>query len=96
MHYTKTNRAKIHSNSFYLSLSLLKALDKVAEIEGQSRSVIVERALIYYFEKENKNAWEKSKRAYKKAKKIYFKKTNPKKHRKTFQTKTYLQECLFA
>lgn len=46
IHYnTKRKIIKAHSSSFYLSCELLKKLDFVAEMKGQSRSVIVDVSL---------------------------------------------------
>lgn len=48
MHYKHKRTAKEKSTSFYLSVDLLDKLDFVAELEGQSRSVIVEACVEFY------------------------------------------------
>ncbi len=95
MHYKKNNRQKIHSGSFYLSQQFLDILSLVAEFEGQSKSVIIERAILYKIGGENEKSWEKSKRAYKKKKKIFTKKRNAKANKKAFQIFTDDKNALF-
>lgn len=48
MHYKHKRTAKEKSTSFYLSVDLLDKLDFIAELEGQSRSVIVEACVEFY------------------------------------------------
>lgn len=48
MHYKHKRTAKEKSTSFYLAKSLLEKLDFVADLEGQSRSVIVEACVEFY------------------------------------------------
>lgn len=54
---------------------LLKILELIKEQEGKSRSVIIERMIIYLLEKEkgnkNETAWNKSKRSYRRTFKSY-------------------------
>lgn len=52
--YVKKRTGKVNTNSFYLPEAVLKKLDFIAELENQSRSVIVEVAL--RFEKGGTNA----------------------------------------
>ncbi|MFC3847100.1 ribbon-helix-helix protein, CopG family [Helicobacter baculiformis] len=73
---------KVHTGSFFLEFRLLELLDKVAQLEGQSRGVIVERALRFYFAQRGiydiRTQWKKSKaRLYKSAQKVY---VTPKRH----------------
>lgn len=85
---------KVHSGTFYLSQDILKALDIIARIENQSRSVIVECALVF---QRAKYDWDKcKKRTYKKPKKIPASQRNPKGHCKKKQREAFKQECLFA
>ncbi|WP_104637734.1 hypothetical protein [Helicobacter felis] len=59
-------RPKEHTGSFYLEAEIIELLDIIAHIEGQSRAIIVERAVRYCLQGE-KNDWEKSKKStYKK------------------------------
>lgn len=99
-HLWHNPRTKEQTNSFYLSDEFLRVLDFVAEIEAQSRSRILERAL--YFDKlggENgdntRHLWGKSKRVYKKAQKIHTKQRRNKADKTLKQSKAYKQECLF-
>ncbi len=65
---------KEHTGSFFLEPALLELLDTIATLEGQSRGVIVERAVRYFLiGGENEKRWEKSKCAYTAKKKVHVK-----------------------
>ena len=53
MHYKHKRTAKEKSTSFYLSKNLLEKLDFIADLEGQSRSVIVEMCVEFYMKGTN-------------------------------------------
>ncbi|MCI5968582.1 ribbon-helix-helix domain-containing protein [Helicobacter sp.] len=84
----------MHSCTFYLSQEMLQMLDIIALLENQSRSVIVECALMF---KKGKYDWQKCKaKTYKKKKKIPFAQRNLKRYCKQKQASAFKQECLFA
>ncbi|MCI5632405.1 ribbon-helix-helix domain-containing protein [Helicobacter sp.] len=90
----KKARTKVHSCTFYLTQDMLQTLDVIARLENQSRSVIVECALMF---KKGKYGWEQCKRkTYKKTKKIPFAQRNLKRYCKQKQAREFKQECLFA
>lgn len=94
MHYKKKKTAKIHSGTFFIPESLLKKLDFIVHFENQSRSVIVERAILFNLGGKN-NEWEKSKRIYKKKKKIFNAQRCFKKHCKECKNSKNKQERFF-
>lgn len=87
-------KAKEHTSTFYLSEDFLQELDKLAELLGITRSVLVERALygkeIGDYERATIKITKKVK------KKIPFKKGKNKGARKYRKAVTYKQECLFT
>ncbi len=66
-------KPKEHTGSFFLTKAVLGLLDVIAELEGQSRGVVVERIMRFYLLKRGESyedCWDKSKRAYKAKKKV--------------------------
>ncbi|WP_104696153.1 hypothetical protein [Helicobacter salomonis] len=67
-------KPKEHTGSFFLTHAVLGLLDVIAQLEGQSRGVVVERIMRFYLlkrgESNAKDYWDKSKRAYKAKKKV--------------------------
>ncbi len=63
---------------------LLEILELIKEQEEKSRSVIIERMIVYFLEKEKGNkdetAWNKSKRSYRRTLKNYKKEANVKRN----------------
>lgn len=96
-------RAKEQTNSFYLSDELLKCLDLIADIEGQSRSVVIERALFFVRintrggYRDERKAWKNSQKKYnnKKKKKVHSKQKCHKADSKGGKSKRNKQKCLF-
>lgn len=95
MHYKKKRNTKIHSGSFYLSQKFLEILDLIAQIEGQSRSVIIERVVLYKSGGSDAKSWDKSKRAYKKKKKIFATQRNAKKNKNRSKESADFKNALF-
>mgnify|MGYP002518052947 CR=1 FL=1 len=86
MHYKHKRTAKEKSTSFYLSVDLLKKLDFVAELEGQSRSVIVEACVEFYL----KGKWNDETEFCRVKRKLY-KKQRPAQRAKRRKTKKNIQ-----
>ncbi len=67
-------KPKEHTGSFFLTKAVLGLLDTIAQLEGQSRGVVVERIMRFYLlkrgESNAKDYWDKSKRVYKAKKKV--------------------------
>ncbi|MGL2466625.1 hypothetical protein ACOWNH_07800, partial [Helicobacter pylori] len=68
-HANKNFKPKVWTNSMLLENGLLRILEALKTLENKSRSVILERLIIFYIEtqkgKDNEKAWQRSKRAYK-------------------------------
>ncbi|WQV55208.1 ribbon-helix-helix protein, CopG family [Helicobacter pylori] len=83
-HKQKNFKPKIKTECILFESVLLKILELLKEQEGKSRSVIIERMIIYFLEKDKGNkdetAWNKSKRSYRRALKNYKKEANIKRN----------------
>ncbi|MGL2484536.1 ribbon-helix-helix domain-containing protein [Helicobacter pylori] len=81
-HKQKNFKPKVKTECVLFESVLLEILEILKEQEGKSRSVIIERMIIYFLEKEKGNkdetAWNRSKRAYRRALKTYKKEANVK------------------
>ncbi|WP_367701857.1 hypothetical protein [Helicobacter pylori] len=81
-HKQKNFKPKVETECMLFESVLLEILELIKEQEGKSRSVIVERMVIYFLEKEKGNkdetAWNKSKRSYRRALKNYEKEAKAK------------------
>ena len=88
-------RAKEQTNSFYFEQELLDMLDFIAQIEGQSRSIVIERALFFIRTQGGENAWSKSAKKHKKKKKIHPKQKRNKANRQGRKEPRCQQKCLF-
>lgn len=96
MHYKKNFRNKVHSTSFYIDEKILENLSFIAQLEGQSRSVIVERGLLFLFLGGDNAHWEKSKRVYAKEKKFTLHKGICKKINKESKAKNISKNSLIC
>lgn len=67
MHYKRKRTAKEKSTSFYLKESLLEKIDLIADLEGQSRSIIVEMCIEFYL----KGKWDDESEFFKFKRKFY-------------------------
>ncbi|MUU19769.1 hypothetical protein [Helicobacter pylori] len=81
-HKQKNFKPKVKIECILLESVLLEILELIKEQEGKSRSVIIERMVIYFFEKDkgskDETAWNKSKRSYRRTLKNYKKEANAK------------------
>ncbi len=82
-HKQKNFKPKVKTGCILFERVLLEILELIKEQEGISRSVIIERMIIYFLEKEEKGnkdetAWNKSKRSYRRTLKNYKKEDNAK------------------
>ncbi|MFP6011184.1 ribbon-helix-helix protein, CopG family [Helicobacter pylori] len=81
-HKQKNFRPKVKTECILFESALLKILELIKEQEGKSRSVIIERMITYFLEKEKGNkdetAWSKSKRSYRRTLKNYKKEADVK------------------
>lgn len=84
-HNNKNFKPKVWTNSILLENGFLEILEALKTLENRSRSVILERLIIFFIETQkgesDEKAWERSKRAYKrplvsKAKKISLRESN--------------------
>ncbi|WP_230078569.1 hypothetical protein [Helicobacter pylori] len=70
-HNNKNFKPKVWTNSMLLENGLLAILEAVKTLENKSRSVILERLIIFYIETQkgqnDEKAWKRSKRAYKRS-----------------------------
>ncbi|MFP6230234.1 hypothetical protein ACLGCZ_07720 [Helicobacter pylori] len=70
-HANKNFKPKVWTNSLLLENGLLAILEALKTLENKSRSVILERLIIFFIETEkgqsDEKAWRKSQRAYKRA-----------------------------
>ncbi|MGL2602050.1 hypothetical protein ACQJ5R_05785 [Helicobacter pylori] len=68
-HANKNFKPKVWTNSMLLENGLLEILEALKMLENRSRSVILERLIIFFIETQkgesDEKAWERSKRAYK-------------------------------
>ncbi|MGL2799410.1 hypothetical protein ACQJ8R_07565 [Helicobacter pylori] len=68
-HSNKNFKPKVWTNSMLLENGLLAILEALKKLENKSRSVILERLIIFFIETEkgqnDEKAWKKSQRAYK-------------------------------
>ncbi|MGL2731582.1 ribbon-helix-helix domain-containing protein [Helicobacter pylori] len=83
-HKQKNFKPKVTTECMLFESVLLEILELIKEREGKSRSVIIERMIIYFLEKEKGNkdetAWNKSKRSYRRTLKNYKKEANVKRN----------------
>ncbi|PUD06498.1 hypothetical protein [Helicobacter pylori] len=81
-HKQKNFKPKVETECMLFESVLLEILEILKEQEVKSRSVIIERMIIYFLEKEKGNkdetAWNKSKRAYRRTLKNYEKEAKAK------------------
>ncbi|MGL2397760.1 hypothetical protein ACOWMT_07315 [Helicobacter pylori] len=70
-HANKNFKPKVWTNSILLENGLLAVLEALKTIENKSRSVILERMIIFFIEtwkgQNDEKAWKLSKRAYQRA-----------------------------
>ncbi|MGL2743046.1 hypothetical protein ACQJ8B_03270 [Helicobacter pylori] len=68
-HANKNFKPKVWTNSMLLENGLLEILEAIKKLENKSRSVILERLIIFFIETQkgenDEKAWQRSKRAYK-------------------------------
>ncbi len=81
-HKQKNFKPKVETESILMENVFLETLKLIKEQEKKSRAVIIERAIIYFLEKNKGNkdetAWNKSKRSYKRTLKNYQKEAKAK------------------
>ncbi|WP_240659501.1 hypothetical protein [Helicobacter pylori] len=70
-HSNKNFKPKVWTNSMLLENGLLEILEALKTLENKSRSVILERLIIFFMEtqkgKSDEKAWQRSKRAYRRS-----------------------------
>ncbi len=70
-HDNKNFKPKVWTNSVLLENGLLAVLEAIKTLENKSRSVILERLIVFYIETQkgqsDEKAWKRSKRAYKRS-----------------------------
>ncbi|MGL2347609.1 hypothetical protein ACOWKS_03100 [Helicobacter pylori] len=70
-HANKNFKPKVWTNSMLLENGFLEILEALKMLENRSRSVILERLIIFFIETQkgesDEKAWERSKRAYKRS-----------------------------
>ncbi|ANT42670.1 putative ABC binding cassette transporter [Helicobacter phage Pt21299RU] len=70
-HDNKNFKPKVWTNSMLLENGLLAILEALKKLENKSRSVILERLIIFFIETQkgqsDEKAWKRSKRAYKRS-----------------------------
>nr|WP_258221172.1 hypothetical protein [Helicobacter pylori] len=70
-HANKNFKPKVWTNSMLLENGLLAILEALKILENKSRSVILERLIIFYIETQkgqsDEKAWQRSQRAYKRS-----------------------------
>ena len=64
MHYQTKGNTKEKSTSFYLSKKLLEKIDFIAQLENQSRSIILETCINFYLKGMNNENFANTKRKY--------------------------------
>ncbi|QTO96138.1 hypothetical protein J5D25_03535 [Helicobacter pylori] len=68
-HANKNFKPKVWTNSVLLETGILEILEVLKMLENRSRSVILERLIIFFIETQkgqsDEKAWQRSKRAYK-------------------------------
>ncbi|WP_244660444.1 hypothetical protein [Helicobacter pylori] len=68
-HDNKNFKPKVWTNSILLENGLLAILEAIKTLENKSRSVVLERLIIFFIETQkgysDEQAWKQSKRAYK-------------------------------
>ncbi|WRC88052.1 hypothetical protein E5K99_05480 [Helicobacter pylori] len=68
-HANKNFKPKVWTNSVLLENGILQILEAIKILENRSRSMILERLIIFFIEtqkgKSDEKAWKKSQRAYK-------------------------------
>ncbi|GAA9752181.1 hypothetical protein VN0196_01370 [Helicobacter pylori] len=81
-HKRKNFKPKVETECILLESVLLEILQLIKEQEQKSRSMIIERMVIYFLEREkgikDETAWNKSKRAYRRILKDYKKEAKAK------------------
>ncbi|GHP83216.1 hypothetical protein VN1200_12850 [Helicobacter pylori] len=70
-HADKNFKPKVWTNSVLLENGLLQIFESLKQLENKSRSVILERFIIFFIETQkghsDEQAWKKSQRAYKRS-----------------------------
>ncbi|WQR81763.1 hypothetical protein KVD71_07325 [Helicobacter pylori] len=70
-HANKNFKPKVWTNSMLLENGLLEILEALKTLENKSRSVVLERLIIFFIETQkgqsDEKAWKRSKRAYKRS-----------------------------
>ncbi|WP_238767918.1 hypothetical protein [Helicobacter pylori] len=70
-HANKNFKPKVWTNSMLLENGFLEILEALKALENKSRSVILERLIIFFIETQkgesDEKAWQRSKRAYKRS-----------------------------
>ncbi|WP_258220208.1 hypothetical protein [Helicobacter pylori] len=70
-HANKNFKPKVWTNSMLLENGILEILEALKVLENRSRSVILERLIIFFIETQkeqnDEKAWQRSKRAYKRS-----------------------------
>lgn len=70
-HANKNFKPKVWTNTVLLENGILEILEALKKLENKSRSVILERLIIFFIKTEkgesDEQAWKKSQRAYKRA-----------------------------
>lgn len=91
MHYKHKRTAKEKSSSFYLEKDLLEKLDFIADLEGQSRSIIVEMCIEFYM----KGKWDDESEFCRLKRKFYKKKPKSRKNKKKIRFSQENEQSLF-
>ncbi|WP_244660532.1 hypothetical protein [Helicobacter pylori] len=70
-HANKNFKPKVWTNSMLLENGLLEMIEAIKKLENKSRSVILERLIIFFIETQkgqnDEKAWKRSKRAYRRS-----------------------------
>lgn len=70
-HANRNFKPKVWTNSVLLEKGILEIIEAIKMLENRSRSVILERLIIFFIETQkgqgDETAWKKSQRAYKRA-----------------------------
>ncbi len=98
-HKQKNFKPKVETECILFERVLLEVLELIKEQENTSRSMVIERMVIYFLEKEKGNndetAWNKSKRAYRRALRNYEKTFKAKRKQLQKAKKTAEKKALY-
>ncbi len=98
-HKQKNFKPKVETECILFERVLLEVLELIKEQENTSRSMVIERMVIYFLEKEKGNndetAWNKSKRAYRRALRNYEKTFKAKRKQLQKAKKTEEKKALY-